>query len=178
MRSRVSFLFVLLFFVCVCVCQAGSPTPDLSTPSSSTTHQAIRLLYGQTIAKDLVQLRVSSSEKRGGGKGKGKRKADEMDEDEAADGDDACEWTTEVHFTSANYHAKKMTFLLFINRESPQAAPFPARPRDDGARTDRLVESSRIKRAIESIYSGILPKGTSPFVYLRYSPSSPPVTRS
>jgi DNA mismatch repair protein MLH1 len=29
------------------------------------------------------------------------------------------------------------------------------------------VESSRIKRSVESIYSGILPKGSSPFVYLR-----------
>ena len=166
MRSRVSFLFVLLFFVCVCVCQAGSPTPDLSTPSSSTTHQAIRLLYGQTIAKDLVQLRVSSSEKRGGGKGKGKRKADEMDEDEAADGDDACEWTAEVHFTSANYHAKKMTFLLFINR-----AQSVSLCTDRGSRffptSDRLVESTKIRKAVEGVYTGVLSKGSSPFVYLR-----------
>lgn len=26
-------------------------------------------------------------------------------------------WTGEAHFTSANYHAKKMLFLLFINRK-------------------------------------------------------------
>ena len=32
---------------------------------------------------------------------------------------------------------------------------------------DRLVESIRMKRALESVYTGILPKGSSPFVYLR-----------
>ena len=33
---------------------------------------------------------------------------------------------------------------------------------------DRLVESARIKRGIESVYSTALPKGFHPFVYLRY----------
>lgn len=33
---------------------------------------------------------------------------------------------------------------------------------------DRSVESSRLKRSVEAVYSGILPKGTFPFVYLRY----------
>lgn len=33
---------------------------------------------------------------------------------------------------------------------------------------DRSVESSRIKRAVESVYTAVLPKGSFPFVYLRY----------
>lgn len=40
---------------------------------------------------------------------------------------------------------------------------------------DRLVESSSVKRAIESVYSGVLPKGAFPFVYLRCE--QPPATR-
>ncbi|KAK4520142.1 uncharacterized protein ATC70_008273 [Mucor velutinosus] len=50
------------------------------------------------------------------------------------------------HISNANYSVKKMTFLLFINH--------------------RAVESSSIKRAIENIYSLLLPKGAHPFVYL------------
>lgn len=34
------------------------------------------------------------------------------------DSEDAEAWNAEAHFTNANYQAKKMIFLLFINRES------------------------------------------------------------
>ncbi|KAJ7052919.1 DNA mismatch repair protein MutL [Mycena amicta] len=54
----------------------------------------------------------------------------------------------EAHFTNPNYQSKKMIFLLFIDH--------------------RLVESPRIKRALENVYNSILPKGASPSVYLRY----------
>ncbi|KAJ3969111.1 histidine kinase-like ATPase [Lentinula raphanica] len=102
--------------------KAGSSSPDLSTPSASTTRQAIKMLYGHSIEKDLLQATVNES------------------------ANNSKVWSSEVYFTSANYQAKKMIFLLFIN--------------------SRLVESSRIKRAIENVYSGILPKGAAPFVYL------------
>ncbi|KAF9068865.1 histidine kinase-like ATPase [Rhodocollybia butyracea] len=103
--------------------KAGSSSPDLNTPSASTTRQAIKMLYGHTIEKDLLDTTVSEKTK---------------DEEES--------WSSEVYFTNANYQAKKTVFLLFIN--------------------SRLVESSRIKRALENVYTGILPKGASPFLYL------------
>ncbi|EIW55636.1 DNA mismatch repair protein MutL [Trametes versicolor FP-101664 SS1] len=128
----------LVSFTCK---KTGSPSPDVSTPSSSTTEQAIRLLYGQTLAKELLHVSVSPSSK---GKGKASAAQDDASDDEDEDADDS--WSAEAHFTNANYQAKKMTFLLFINH--------------------RLVEASRIKRALEAVYNGVLAKGAAPFVYL------------
>ncbi|KAI5198412.1 DNA mismatch repair protein MutL [Aureobasidium subglaciale] len=48
--------------------------------------------------------------------------------------------------SSANYSAKKSTFLLFINHRS--------------------VESTAIRKAIDQTYATFLPKGGKPFVYL------------
>ena len=48
--------------------------------------------------------------------------------------------------STANYSGKRTTLLLFINHRS--------------------VESTAIKRAVESTYSTFLPKGGKPFVYL------------
>ncbi|OJT01730.1 DNA mismatch repair protein Mlh1 [Trametes pubescens] len=128
----------LVSFTCK---KTGSPSPDVSTPSSSTTEQAIRLLYGQTLAKELLHVTVIPASK---GKGKASAAHQDASDDEDEDVDDS--WSAEAHFTNANYQAKKMTFLLFINH--------------------RLVEASRIKRALEAVYNGVLAKGAAPFVYL------------
>ncbi|KAI0336867.1 DNA mismatch repair protein MutL [Cubamyces sp. BRFM 1775] len=128
--------------------KTGNPSPDVSTPSSSTTVQSIRLLYGQTLAKELLHTSVSSS-----GKGKDRASGDSSDEDVA----DENSWSAEAYFTNANYQAKKMTLLLFINRCIAYSYLMG----------DRLVESSRIKRALEAAYNGVLAKGASPFIYLR-----------
>ena len=53
-------------------------------------------------------------------------------------------------FTStANYHAKRITFLLFINHRS--------------------VESTPIRKAVDQVYHHFLPKGQHPFVYIDLS---------
>ncbi|KIK70163.1 hypothetical protein GYMLUDRAFT_34643 [Collybiopsis luxurians FD-317 M1] len=102
--------------------KAGSNSPDLSTPSASSVKNAIKMLYGHNIEKDLLHTSVEENAK------------------------DEESWSSEIYFTNANYQSKKTIFLLFIN--------------------SRLVESSRIKRALENVYTGILPKGSFPFVYL------------
>jgi hypothetical protein len=66
-----------------------------------------------------------------------------------------------------------MAFLLFINRTLVSNFLFRLSPGADGILLkipfdlDRLVDSPRMKRALEAVYSGVLPKGTFPFVYLR-----------
>ncbi|XP_072268231.1 DNA mismatch repair protein Mlh1 [Pyxicephalus adspersus] len=50
------------------------------------------------------------------------------------------------YVTNANYSMKKCIILLFINA--------------------RLVESTALKKAIETVYSAYLPKNTHPFLYL------------
>ncbi|KIJ38927.1 hypothetical protein M422DRAFT_49830 [Sphaerobolus stellatus SS14] len=79
------------------------------------------------------------------------RKATEdgIENDGEDDVPDSASWKAQAYISGVSYHAiPKMQFLLFID--------------------NRLVESTCIKRAIEAIYSPILLKGTSPFVYLRY----------
>ena len=64
----------------------------------------------------------------------------------------SCQDMTEVKYTikgkvsNANYSGKKAIYILFINH--------------------RLVESSSIRKTIETIYSEVLPKHTHPFVFL------------
>ncbi|KAG7334305.1 hypothetical protein KOW79_002712 [Hemibagrus wyckioides] len=50
------------------------------------------------------------------------------------------------YITNANYSVKKCILILFINH--------------------RLVESSALKKAIETVYTAYLPKNTHPFLYL------------
>lgn len=92
---------------------------------------------------------------------RGKERRTENDGQDLLDEDD---WSATVHFTSANYQAKKMVFLLFINRKFHLESTTHVRLT---SYADRLVESSRLKRALEAVYTAVLPKGTSPFVYLR-----------
>lgn len=82
----------------------------MTTPSSSTVPQTIRLLYGQTIAKCLLRATVTSDRQ--------VTRSREGTDAEAARDRDSQSWEAEAQFTNANYQAKKMVFLLFINRNS------------------------------------------------------------
>ncbi|RXW17653.1 hypothetical protein EST38_g8206 [Candolleomyces aberdarensis] len=129
--------------------KAGSASPEVTTPPNATIPQAIKLLYGHTIANDLLHVAVGPSATTSEVEPDDSMDVDEDEDDDGPSAEDNVKsgpWKAEVHFTNANYQAKKTNFLLFINH--------------------RLVESSRMKRAVEAVYVSILPKGASPFVYL------------
>ena len=48
----------------------------------------------------------------------GNEEDDEMNGDSEEDNDESESWSAESYFTNTNYQAKKMVFLLFINRRS------------------------------------------------------------
>jgi DNA mismatch repair protein MLH1 len=89
--------------------QAGSSSPDLSTPSGSETIHAIRLLYGHSIAKELLEAKVLP---------KNRKKKSVPENDNELQENNSEPWAAEAFFTNPSYQAKKMTFILFINRMS------------------------------------------------------------
>ncbi|KAK7072700.1 DNA mismatch repair protein [Halocaridina rubra] len=60
--------------------------------------------------------------------------------------DEQLKFTCSGYISNANYSVKKITMLLFINH--------------------RLVESSALRKAIETVYAAYLPKNSHPFLYM------------
>ncbi|KAG2185059.1 hypothetical protein INT43_000972 [Umbelopsis isabellina] len=99
---------------------------DINTSTNNSIIDNIRLLYGSTVASELLLV-----------------------EKEFAD----LEFKMKAYITNANYHVKKLTMLLFINRKYLYL-------------WYRAVESSMLKKMIENVYITLLPKGSHPFIYL------------
>jgi DNA mismatch repair protein MLH1 len=94
--------------------QAGSASADVATPHNSTLQQAIGMLYGQAIAKELVQVEVQDALL----EGTANTHEDEGVSDSTQFDLKSCkkQWTAQAFLTSPNYQAKRFVFLLFINR--------------------------------------------------------------
>ena len=82
--------------------------------------------------------------------------------------DKGCGFNMIGHITGANYSVKKLTLLLFINRKCCHGYLCVAMVTCVTMVTDRLVDSSSLRKVIETVYSNYLPKKTHPFIYLRY----------
>nr|KYP45567.1 DNA mismatch repair protein Mlh1 [Cajanus cajan] len=100
----------------------GAVRADVHTVATSSRLDAIKSVYGVSVARNLIEI-------------------------EASDNDPSTS-VFEMHgyMSNANYAAKKITMVLFIN--------------------DRLVECSALKRAIEIVYAATLPKASKPFIYI------------
>ncbi|XP_061337370.1 DNA mismatch repair protein MLH1 isoform X2 [Gastrolobium bilobum] len=100
----------------------GAVRADVHTVATSSRLDAIRTVYGVSVAHNLIKIEASDS--------------------------DPSTSLFEMHgyMSNANYAAKKITMVLFIN--------------------DRLVEWSALKRAIEIVYAATLPKASKPFIYI------------
>ncbi|KAI9827152.1 MAG: DNA mismatch repair protein [Thelocarpon impressellum] len=97
----------------------GESTVGIATPGNATTVDRIRQIHGSSVANELIRLDLANGR---------------------------LGFTVDGFASNANYHAKRMVLLLFINH--------------------RAVESSAIKKAVEQCYSTFLPKGSHPFIYL------------
>lgn len=91
----------------------------ISIQQNATIVDRIRNIHGSGVANELIEIQTASDQ-----------------------------WGFKANglVSNANYHAKKLAMLLFINHRS--------------------VDSSNIKKAIDQAYSVFLPKGSHPFVYL------------
>ncbi|ELU45202.1 DNA binding protein [Rhizoctonia solani AG-1 IA] len=115
--------------------QAGATSPDVSTPIGASRSSLIRLLFGAGVADALFDMEVSSSNVSEQATGKRKRPKGDVGAVEES-------WS-----------------------DSDEEA-IPIGQRDDKTKwkanavfTNRLVESRRIQRGVEAVYSTIMPKG-------------------
>lgn len=87
--------------------KAGSLSPELSTPSCSETSQAIRQLYGHSIAKELLHVTASS-----------------VSDDHMDDSEDPEAWSAEAYFTNVNYQGKEDRALVIHKSSSSRITSY------------------------------------------------------
>ena len=140
----------------------GQPMSDLHTPMNSSSLENIKIAYGASVAKELIDFHLSEGmfpeEKLGSPGANGidanippvimnatTRKEDEQLLAKAGSSDAP---VVSIHglLSNANYSCKRGVCILFIN--------------------NRLVDCQSIKKVVEAVYSEILPRHTHPFIYL------------
>lgn len=128
---------------------SANSTADINTGVGASVLDNIGLHYGDAVKRELVELNVEDAE---------------------------LSVKVKAWCSGPSFQAKKSTFLFFINREcavlefsgaSLQRVDSVCRQSEVlGSCTDRYVDCSSLKRALEGFYGTLLAKGTHPFVYL------------
>lgn len=124
-----------------CKRQNGAQTADVNTQVNATVLDNIGLSYGEAVKKELVEVKAESEEF----------------------GVKVKAWCS-----GPNYQGKKGTFLFFINSKPTVSLQYFLTLADIPS-SDRFVDCSPLKRALEGFYGTLLAKGTHPFVYLSLS---------
>ena len=132
--------------------KANELSPDVNISQNMSLLDALGASFGSALKRELVHFEaeiqpalqiersttnIASSS--GSSSMSSSTSDDAIDEDEV-------EMKASGYVSNANYHVKRPTFIVFVN--------------------NRLVDCTQLKRAIEALYSTILPKGTHPFVYI------------
>ena len=115
----------------------GEARPSLHCAIVQNRLDRLQAIYGSQTSRELTPMSLSSAgddEKNTAGAGAGD------------DDDPAARFTVNALVSTAGYHSKRSTFVLFINQ--------------------RLVDCAPLKRACEAVYSAILPKAEKPFVFM------------
>jgi DNA mismatch repair protein MLH1 len=139
----------------------GQQMSDLHTPVNSSSLENIKIAYGASVAKELIEFELTEG-KCFGREGKGDRKEDKtasaLDgisrraEEKmlaAAGSEDSLVFSIKGLISNANYSSKRGICILFIN--------------------NRLVDCQSIKKVVEAVYTEILPRHAHPFIYLSIS---------
>lgn len=139
----------------------GQPMSDLHTPVNSSSLENIKIAYGASVAKELIDFHLiegifpEEKENNPGAIGTDASVTPVMNattrkEDEQflakAGSSDAPVFSIHGLLSNANYSSKRGICILFIN--------------------NRLVDCQSIKKVVEAVYSEILPRHTHPFIYL------------
>jgi DNA mismatch repair protein MLH1 len=139
--------------VCITCKRAGEATADVHTSAGAGTLDTIRALYGPALARELIEaclsLWLSGCVCLTG-------RAVPRDERVARAG------AARVH--QQRQLCRQEDHLHSVHQQSVAASflsPSPLSPS-----TERLVDSGPLRRAIERVYGGYLPKGTHPFVFV------------
>lgn len=156
-------------FVCK---KVGEQAPDLHVAARTSTVDAIGVVFGTALKRELLPISVSAGQDEGGGSGAaaaGNATASALSAianaassssssllqsssagAAAGGGDDEEEpltFSCRGYVSNGSYSQKgRGTFVLFIN--------------------DRLVDCGPLKWAVEAVYADVLPKGGHPFAYL------------
>eukprot|EP00750_Incisomonas_marina_P024644 INCI5135.20.p1 GENE.INCI5135.20~~INCI5135.20.p1 ORF type:complete len:800 (-),score=149.93 INCI5135.20:132-2531(-) len=120
----------------------GQGLPALHTLKGNSTLQNISAVYGSQLAQELVPFEAAenwgtrSDKEIEAGPAQGSNDTD----------DDKFSYSAKGFISNANFNRATGIFLLFIN--------------------DRLVQSAKLKRAFDNVYSEYLPRKRHAFVYL------------